>query len=302
MTHPAWQEICPYCARRYEEVEGGVTREHVFGAANGGRATIPACKECNNRLGGTVEGRLSRSTSVAAIPRFAAGLTHLPGKAMVEGVAEPVDIVISPEGRPRLAHPEWDTAVIDDVVSVNVMLPEGSDLERAKEDIAKALRRKGVDEELANTAAAHAVANAQPRSQFVNVTASPEVSISDLRVHWSQTAIAASVLAGLGPSLYMDNLRAILNDDGGEIFDPHHDSVDQEIVQRFVPPSLEDGLPASQVTIVRVADVAAVSVHQFGNPHMHGMKFVRPAPPELADDEVLIVRETSQPYEVVRLQ
>ena len=43
--------LCPYCTREIGTDGVIPSDEHVFPEYVGGRVTVPACKDCNNRIG-----------------------------------------------------------------------------------------------------------------------------------------------------------------------------------------------------------------------------------------------------------
>lgn len=69
------QTVCPHCARPLATVEQ-VSADHIVGAAFGGVETVPACKRCNEAIGGGVEARLLSSSGWFTIMSQAAGYTN----------------------------------------------------------------------------------------------------------------------------------------------------------------------------------------------------------------------------------
>lgn len=59
--------LCPYCVRMLTDDDVEVTGEHVFPQFLGGRAEVPACKKCNNRIGSDIEGPLSKPPTLMAM-------------------------------------------------------------------------------------------------------------------------------------------------------------------------------------------------------------------------------------------
>lgn len=67
------QSTCPYCLRELSPAD--VTREHVVPSALGGAETVPACGECNTRIGSNLEARLLGRASWLTVISQAAGYT-----------------------------------------------------------------------------------------------------------------------------------------------------------------------------------------------------------------------------------
>lgn len=80
---------CPYCRSSYT-AENPATVDHVFPESLGGRATVKACKSCNNnRFGSQVEGALQRPGTLLGFKQ------HVEGDA-----GKRVRGTVGPEGRP----------------------------------------------------------------------------------------------------------------------------------------------------------------------------------------------------------
>jgi hypothetical protein len=50
---------CAYCGKRFSDTRVP-TRDHVFVESLGGRAILPACHDCNSRIGSDIEGPLTK--------------------------------------------------------------------------------------------------------------------------------------------------------------------------------------------------------------------------------------------------
>lgn len=76
--------VCPYCGQPFDHGEKP-TRDHVFGHAFGGQATVPACWTCNNTFGRQVEDRLLQPAAFLNFARATKGLGGARPKVDIEG-------------------------------------------------------------------------------------------------------------------------------------------------------------------------------------------------------------------------
>lgn len=295
---------CPYCVRHVSE-GGGRTDEHIFGEAFGSRATVDACHECNGSLSRTVEGDIHARDSVIDIIKWAAGEKSIRGEADLGDQGKRVDVLVDADGRPVLEHPDVRYERKGDRLEGGLSFPEGTPPEEMAAGIEKRLRREGLSEEAAKEAARKAVAGAVIVSQSIQVESTLEAKLDSLRRHSAKVALAASV-AGDVPidSEFSEALRQTLNSSDGM----PEQAADSQVVERIrqkvstaglTPPVSSDGRPSAQVTFADVAGGTLVDVHVLGQPHPAGPVLIPVAMPELGTDGIKVVRETSQPLEVL---
>lgn len=190
---------CLYCLREFEaNGPRTATREHVFPESLGGRATVPACSDCNNRIfGAGVEGPLQSKTSLLQLLRAIDGETGRWLRGTVPGTDQRVDVDLA-AGEHRISP-----VVEDDGMTVKV----AGDPERVREiAIAKGAQPEQVDAAIAKARAS------QPPLEEVTVTLS-----EDVLVH-AQLAgkVALGALVAVDParidSPLADELRDVLRD------------------------------------------------------------------------------------------
>jgi len=142
------QSVCPHCNRSLTAVEK-VTGDHVVPRTLGGSRTVPACKRCNDCLGGGIEARVVGPTGWLTILSQAYGLTkgqlHGTGEReqpmhahFEEGLIEPTkpehQVVTEDEGHIELmfSGPNPPNPALHDYMQ-NVIRPYGGIATRAQQ-------------------------------------------------------------------------------------------------------------------------------------------------------------------------
>lgn len=100
--------VCPYCALSPDD-RGGLTKEHPFIAALGGRGTIRVCKLCNSTLGHTVEAPMMAHNQILNLARIAASGSGQAIRGKIEGIDDEVSYDVT-AGHLRSAKPvrRWE--------------------------------------------------------------------------------------------------------------------------------------------------------------------------------------------------
>ncbi|MST31885.1 hypothetical protein GHK86_03980, partial [Acidimicrobiaceae bacterium USS-CC1] len=80
----AAQDTCPYCGRDLESC-GGATDEHIFVEALGGKAILPAGRNCNSTIGHSIEGQLLKQGTLLHFIRQVHQGTGQPLRGELEG-------------------------------------------------------------------------------------------------------------------------------------------------------------------------------------------------------------------------
>ncbi len=298
------EDRCPYCLQPFSD-GGGRTDEHIFGEAFGSRAHVDACRECSGTLGQTVEGDIHARDSVIDLIKWAAGEKSMRGEAALGDEGRRVEVVVDADGRPVLEHPDVRYERQGDRLEGRLTFPEGTPPEKMVAGIEKRLRREGLPEEVAKEEAKKAVADAVIVSQSVEVESTLEADLGSLRRHSAKVALAASVAVGVPiDSEFSEALRKKLHSSDGM----PEQAADSQIVERIqqnvstaglTPPVASDGRPSAQVTFAAVEEGTLVDVHILGQPHPSGPALIPVAMPELGMDGIRVVREASQPLEVL---
>lgn len=252
---------CLYCLCEFtSNGPRTATKEHVFPESLGGRATVAACSDCNNRvLGAGVEGRLQSKTSLLRLLRAAGGEAGQWLRGTAPGTEQHVDVDLA-AGEHRI-HP----SVEDDGETVTI----AGDPEKVRE-IALA---KGIPPEQIDAAMAKARALQSPLEKVtVNLT-------EDVLLH-AQLAgkIALAALVAVDPSQIdspiADELRSVLRDPGAALEGRVRPGVDaaadrvlsglKEVAERqgrALPEGVEAGNRVGFNPYGREATLIAVRVH-----------------------------------------
>lgn len=188
-------DVCPYCARHPGQ-GGGVTRDHVFVAALGGRARVTACRDCNSTIGHAVEGPLLKPGSFLNFVAQARGAGRpLPG-TLANGEAITYDLATH---ELRSAKPVTVTA-------------EGAErhieMRGSPQQVRDLLAKQGIRGQQADAIIAGAD-NVDVEGEPVTTTAAVDLKLSDRLA--AKTALGCGELA-FGDHFTTSPLGALLRD------------------------------------------------------------------------------------------
>lgn len=273
---------CPLCGKPLSD--GPTDRDHVFGEAFGGRATVRTHKACNNELGHGAEGRLHRPNTLLSTIRAARGMPapELRG-TNVDGTKVAVDLATgqSFEARPTVR-------VTEDVDRIEL-------LARGAEPHVRAVLndwRRTFGEVVPTWNDLPPEARTQIVGEPVDVNISITHNLDDAREFAIKAALEAGVLAfgeafaasdvalalrsfrdngdpestAVGLAMSVEALRAL-----DETFARQSASYESSGLASPNLPSLENGGYASDVSFVPVGNRTSVFVRVLGMPMTDGI-------------------------------
>lgn len=99
---------CPFCLASLGSFRQG-SDDHLFGEAFGGTATVRVCRDCNSKLGHSVEGPLQRDDSVMNLLKIGLGTARAVKGTLPSGTAGSFDFVTGEVRTRKPVHTTDDT-------------------------------------------------------------------------------------------------------------------------------------------------------------------------------------------------